>query len=304
MSLLPTTLIAQTFRLTTSYTFTVKDQYNPVTARTITINPTAATKYFRFAACANGDATASAATTEEAAAEFLDHVQQRMNDSIAGPVWVLTLNDQGFSKVKYTGTGTGTVFVWDAGSIIRNLLGFTGSSISPALGTNAFVLSTYQPTHTIYLIGRDIDSPYKHKRQNVSASQTRGGRVSAWSSGSRPVFSAFDSVIHPTNQGYQSSLGIYSSPIDPDRNSRVVTEAAGTSPPWSVMDFLGTGFGHACGILPGTFQAEVAGTATVYDLSYLTPESREENVLVERNYIGHQKLQGLEFVVRTKGDSL
>lgn len=300
MTISPTTLIAQTIKLTTPYTFTVKDQYDPVTARTITINPSG-TKYYRIAAAPNGDATASTATTEEAGVDLLNHITQRMNDSIATNVWAWTLSTNGFAKLTYTGTGTGTIFSWDAGSIIRNLLGFTGSSISPALGTNAFVLGTYQPTHCVFVAGRETDSPHKHQRQTMGTSKTRGGRVSAWKSGKRPTLSEFDSVVHPTTLAYQTALALYSTPVEPERDPITVTVDPGVSPPWSMLDFMGTAHGHACGILPGTFQNEVAGTATAYDLAYLLPESREENVLIESSYLGQQRVNGLKFSLLARG---
>lgn len=299
MSILPTTLVAQTFKLSVAYNLTVTDQHG--TGRTVSINSLGSDRYFRFCAAPNGDATASTATTEEAAVEFINHVQQRLNAGFSA-VWSLSIIDQGLIKILYSGTGLGSI-TWDTNKIIRNLLGYTGNATSN-LSNGAYVYGTYQPTHCLFCVGRETETPYAHERHAVAAARTRGGRVSAWFSGSRPVFSRFKSVLHPTTQSHQSSLAMYSTPIEPDRDPRTVSDAAGVAPPWSAMDFLGASWGHALGILPGTFQNEVAGTATVYDLAYLDPDSRESHKLTEASYIKQQLIDGLSFVVRAKGASL
>lgn len=297
----PNTCIAQTFVLLVAYTLVVIDQYNTPTGRNVSVNSANAERYFRLICCANGDATASAATSELTAAEFLNHVQQRLNNGIAGAVWTVTITAEGFVKITYSGTGSASI-TWEAEHVIRNLLGFTGTSLSFAAGQTR--TATYQPTHCIFAVGRELNAPYEHQRQNVAAVQTRGGRVSAIFGGTRPTVVAFDSSLHPTTAAYQTSSAVYSTPIEPDRDPTTVSDAAGTSPPWSMLDFMGASWGHALGALWGTFQDEVAGVATKYDLVYLMPDAKEQNALIDRSYIGQQMVKGLRFSVKEKGKAL
>jgi hypothetical protein len=83
-----------------------------------------------------------------------------------------------------------------------------------------------------------------------------------------------------------------------------VSDAAGVTAPWSMLDFMGASWGHALGMLSGTFQDEVAGTATKYDLLYLLPDAKEANSLIDRSYIGQQMIKGLRFSVKEKGKAL
>lgn len=298
MTILPNSLIAQTIHIPSNLTFSVKDQYNPSSARTVTLYAA----YYRIGCAANGDATASGATSELTAAELLNALTQRMNAGIATNVWSWGWTTTGRVKLTYSGTGTGEISAWDSGEVIKNLLGFTGLTGSISSGQSA--TATYQPTHCVFLVGRDLVAPYEHQRQNVAAVQTRGGRVVAAFGGKRPLVVAFDSSLHPTTAAYQSSLALWSTPVEPDRDPVTVSDAAGVTAPWSMLDFMGASWGHALGMLSGTFQDEVAGTATKYDLLYLLPDAKEANSLIDRSYIGQQMIKGLRFSVKEKGKAL
>lgn len=294
----PTSLIAQTFELTANHNCTVVDQYNTPTGRTVSINPDNTTRYFRFCAAANGNDTASGATSEESAAEMLDHVKRRLNAGTGGTPWLVSINSSGFVRITYVGTGSASI-TWTS-TTLRDGLGFTGNLTFSSGQTQT---AAYQPSHCYFLVGRETQSPYRANRHMVAAVKTRAGRVSALKSGSRPTETRFVSVLHPTSYAYQSSLAIYSTPIEPSSAYETVTDTFGAAQPWSMMHLAGC-WDHACGLLLGTFQAEVSSTATTYDLAYLDPESSEENELLEANFLGTQKIKELVFSVKTKGASL
>lgn len=299
--IIPNSLIAQTFVLLIAYTLAVLDEYDDEDPRNVEVNPLDEPSYFRFIAAPNGNATASTATNEEAAVEFCNHLEQRLNAGLMVPVWTVRINSKGLVIITYLGTGTASI-TWDAGLVIRNLLGFTGTELT--FTSMQQRTATYQPTHTVFLVGRETEAPYSHLRHDVAAVKTRGGRVSATFGGSRPVECMFDSSLHPTTQALQVSRDTWSTPIEPNRDPRIVSDAAGIAPPWSMFDFFGCNWGHALGALWGTFQDEVAATATTYDLVYMSPDSREQNILINRSFIAQQVARGLRFSVRNKAASL
>lgn len=299
--MLPTTLLAQTVKLTVKATLTVKDQHGA--SRSIDINPADAERYFRISACAQGDATASAATTEETAAEFLHHVQTRLNNGVSA-VWVVSLQTDGFVKIQYTGTGLGQI-TWDSGNTVRNILGFTGSATSN-LGTNAYTVGSYQPGHVLFVVGRSTESHWRTNAAHITAFETRGGIVDAVIGGSSVEELSFDSELHPTNTTYQSSLAVYSTPIDTTgRNSRTVNlDAGGLAPPWSAKDFFNVARGSVIGALIGTFQTRLTGSTTTYDLCTISAKTQAEMQLREQSFLGAQRIKGIVLRRRTPEVSL
>lgn len=210
--------------------------------------------------------------TESSPWELLSALKTACDAATSGAnpyAWSLTAS--GFVQLVYTGSGT-TSITWDAGHVLRNVLGFTGNLSSVLTST-----ASYHPTHCAYSEGREQDSDWIVQAGKQPAGITRGGRTFARSDGARRLIRKLRFAPLPLYWEHRASvagLGVECTPAMPDDLSRALlpSAAAGGAPPWSWCDLVQSSPGKRLGAALGTYQ-ELLDTPGDYDACYLHPET-------------------------------
>lgn len=243
---LPVAFIAQTFALGTT-AVSVTDSAHTM-GGTVSVSPSG-TRYFRILAASAGDATASTATTEVAAVEFLNHLEQRF-----GGLW--EFGNDGFaqftgkSRIKYVSTGTASLTL--AGTIAF-LLGFEPGIYSFA--ENQERISTYQMAGVFWALNTANGGGGFQRGKPVGAyAKLPDGRRYGWQLGVRSeVLWTFETIGHPADSTEQASLDAWGTPLRPDDKDRWKTPPlsptdAGLEGSWSYWDFVDSAMGHDLGV--------------------------------------------------------
>lgn len=230
-------------------------------------NITVAAGWFRMFIAPNTGAVGTSA----APSSFVNYLQALLRTHAGGSVWTITIRSDGFVQIAYSGTGTATI-TWDAGNIVRNALGFTGASASIPTGTN--VVGTYHPTHTLYMVGRPMDTNWQRVAPKMAIAELPDGTVDGLADQSRRLFREFDSYVHPIDWATRSSLNLSATPWLPTDTTRYnsVVSSIGTAPPWSVLDYVDAAQFNAQGALLGNFQSWVSGSVTTLVRCYFSAD--------------------------------
>jgi hypothetical protein len=273
-----TTALNATLALTTSYTATVVDQHD-VGGRTATFGTGATTTYWRVCVAA---VSGTPSTSAGSPVHLLVYLQTQLNaGSGGGNYWTVAINSSGFVAISYSGTGTGTI-TW-SGTVIRNILGFTGNVSCASGGTQT---ATYHPTHVAYFLGTSNATNWVDDPPLCAIDTSRDGSTYGLTDTQGLRTYTFDGLFHPYDWGTRATLGMSSTassatPIWGD-STRFKTRSAtaGIVPPSGLVDFF-----HACrannsvsgmakcGALIGNFQSAVLGTVSTFDEVYLSADT-------------------------------
>jgi hypothetical protein len=295
MTGLPTTILATTFTLSSSYSITVTDDSRTGSA-SVSINPAAATRYFRVFAAAAGDATASTALDETTAVDFLDHLERRLN-VITGGLWTVALDTDGRVKITYNGDGTPNGAITWSSTVIKNILGFT-SNIS-GLTTGASAKATYQPSWCFFANSRASDTNWRRIPVPAALVDMGDGSTYGFIGNNRRLERSFDCLGHPRTSALQASTDVWITPIESDNTSRALNVPASASdttatPPWDFWTWLDTSAGIMLGACLGTLQGCIAGTTTTYDQVNLTAKAHEADTApIQANHDGKDTIKGI-----------
>lgn len=222
----PDYLFAQTFALTGTHNVSVVDSAG---TNTRNLNTNSSTNYYRIYLAG----TAGGAVTVANPTDLLYTVTQNLNSSR----WLVELLTTGFVRIKYLGTGTGTI-TWTTATV-RNLLGFD-TTVGP-LAQNATQTAAYLPTHCIFAIGCSPDSGWRGTPQRIAGVQLPDGTVSAWSDGRHGRARDLTIALAPRDWSTRTTLDAAGTPKDGD-SSRYLTASTSEpaqAPPWGILDQLG-----------------------------------------------------------------
>jgi hypothetical protein len=251
-------LLAQSFNIASTLTFTTTDSRGGPTNRTL------AAGWYRVKLAASG----AGGTAHTDPKELLAAVQTALGGS---SYWTVQLTVSGKVRVTYKSTGTGTITLSGA-TTLRSLLGFTGNVTS--LATNAYVDSDYQPTHCVFAAFMDPDTGWIDQPQRYAASAMPDGTVYGWHDGRATLRRTAAFKLLPKDSATVGSLSSTSTPAFPaaSRWLSPSTGEPGQAPPWSAHDAIVTAHALECGMVWGTLQEVIAGTSTSFEKVYLTPE--------------------------------
>ncbi len=260
------TMLAQTFSLSTSYAIAVVDSFS---TRTVTINPTGTVWYRNWIA----KQTTGAGATESDAADFIKHVQARLNLAPGSTLWTLALQSSGVIRATYSGTGTGSL-TWTS-TVPRNLLGFNATV---SLAANASVNATYAPTHVAYILCLANDSSWVSQPQTFAGGVLPSGEVYGWGNATFMESRTFDIRLSPTDATEKATAGTSITEMFPLYSRRKTPSSTpGTAPPWSVHELLRTSYsdGTNCGRLGAIFNTFTASPSVTdtFDEVFLAPET-------------------------------
>jgi hypothetical protein len=249
--------IAQSFRLTGAQVWKTTDDRGGPTDRTV------AAGWYRTLL-----APTAGAATEADPAEILNAIEAALGASH----WSVTLGTDGRVVITYLGTGTGTITTAGGGTLLA-LIGFTTSTFGP-LSPNATVVGEWHPTHCLLSIASDPDSGWSDHGSRFAGATLPDGSVYGWADGTARYRRTLTLRWHPRDSTLWSATGVIGTPAfsAASRLRSPSTSEPAQVPPWAITDTLATALGRSLGVALGTAQAHIAGTATTYDLAYLTPE--------------------------------
>lgn len=259
-------LLAQTVQLTSSQEVATTDDRGGPTARAV-----AAAWYRTYLAPASGTAGTSTDPTELLSA---------VTAALGASKWLVSLTSSGLVRVKYLGSGTGTLD-FTAATTLRSLLGLTSSTVGP-LATNATFDAPYLPTHCLFGFVVEPDTGWVDDAGRFAGARLPDGTVYGWDDGRVTYTRRATWRLLPKDWTARTALGASATPAW-GLQSRWLYPASGEpgqTPPWGAVDTLATAAGRQCAVTWGDLQDHVAGTATGYELVYLTPESRTSGTRV------------------------
>ena len=251
-------LLAQSFNVASTLTFTTTDSRGGPTNRTL------AAGWYRVKLAASGAGGTAHTDPKELLAAF--------ETALGGPTyWAVELTSAGKVRVVYKSTGTGTITLSGA-TTLRSLLGFTGD-IGP-LAAGASATSDYQPTHCVFAAFMDPDTGWIDQPQRYASSAMPDGTVYGWHDGRATLRRTASFKLMPKDAGFVTSLASTSTQAFPvaSRWLSPSTGEPGQAPPWSAHDAIVTAHTLECGMVWGTLQEVIAGTSTSFEKVYLTPE--------------------------------
>lgn len=252
-------MLAQTFQLTAQTPKTTDDRGSMV-SRTV------AAAYYRTLLAA----TAGTGTATDPA-ELLTAVQTALGSS----KWSVQLTAAGLVQVTYTGTGTGTLILSTCPTL-RSLLGFS-SDVGP-LAASGSSTAPYPPTHCLFALAADPDSGWVDDAARFAGARLPDGTVYGWDDGRHGFTRKASFRFLPKDWSTRATLSAVGTPAF-SPSSRTLSPASGEpgqDPPWSAADTLATATTRQLGVTWGDLQAIIAGTASTFDLCYLTPECRTQ----------------------------
>jgi len=192
-----------------------------------------------------------------------------------GPLlWTVTLRPSGVVRIQYDGAGTASV-VWNS-SVLRNILGFSGTLSIPS-GT--YVEGGYLPTHTIFATAAH-DSGWIDEPARFSSARMPSGVVYGWSDSRSGMTRKLDLRLLPKDNAARAALIALDASTAPGSpacglTSRRINPGAaepGQAPPWGAVESIATGGGKSFGAMLGTFDACVhTPSGATFEHVYLTP---------------------------------
>lgn len=257
---LPTSMLAQGLYFATASTGGVSDSAG-VVAWTLT-----APKWFRtFLA-----PYSAADGTEAKPFDLLRSFQGALNATR----WRVELLSTGRVKITYLSTGTGIITWSGTGSVVRDLLGFTGASLTLAAGASS--TSTYPPMGCLFMRAREKASDWTARAAGLSGSLAGNGVVSGRTDGRRILTQQFTSRLHPRTWTEAALFGSYVTPLYSLDNAATrrlqLSGPVGLAGPWSADEFLVTALGRRLGMALGTLQDLISAARTDYEAGYLLPD--------------------------------
>jgi hypothetical protein len=262
-----TSFFAQPFIIDTSYACTTTDSRGGPTARTFLAG------YYRIFLTP----TTGAGTSLTDPKEFLAYVR-----SILGAAfWNVQMTATGRVKITYLSTGTGTITWGGGGSVVRNILGFTGD-IGP-LAQNASSTATNQPTHCMLICSRANDTGWQDEEAGAAGAVFPDGQSDYLGDGYVLNRRSYTLSRLPRTATEVTQLGSNVTPMWPidtatsRRKTPISTPAtvpSSTATVWSVSEFIANAMGNRVAITHGDFQTIVAGTTHTYDICSLDPKTR------------------------------
>ena len=255
---------AQTFSLSGTQNVSVSDSAG---TNTRNLNTNSATNYYRIFLAA----TAGGAVTVGNPTDLLYTVTQNLNSAR----WLVELLSTGFVRIKYLGTGTGTI-TWTT-TTVRNLLGFD-TTVGP-LATNATQTAAYLPTHLILAIAQWPDTDWIQTPQRITGTQLPDGTVSAWGDGRTGRKRSCEIACAPRDWTTRTSEDAAGTPRD-GPSSRYLTPSTsepGQAPPWGIFDQMGNQIAQRWGYADGTMQSLIAGSTSAFDVVSIPPDSLKQD---------------------------
>lgn len=253
-------LLAHAYQLTNSQEVATTDDRGGPTARAV-----AAGWYRTFLAPTSG--TAGTATDPT---ELLTAVTAALGSS----KWLVSLTAEGLVRFKYLGASTGTLD-FTAATALRSLLGLTSSTVGP-LATDATADAPYLPTHCVFSLVAEPDSGWVDDPGRFAGARMPDGPVYGWDDGRVSFTRRATWRLLPKDWAARTDLGAGGTPAFgvASRRRSPATGEPGQTPPWGAFDTLATAATRQCGVVWGNLQELIAGTATTFDVAYLTPEAR------------------------------
>lgn len=210
--------------------------------------------------------------TEAHPYELLDAVQTLLGSAS----WSVSLTTAGLVRITYLDSGTGTI-TWGAnGTTLRNLLGFSGSTVGP-LNENESATGTYLPTHCIFAISAEPDTGWVQSGSRFAGARMSDGRVYGWSARDPSLMRSLTLRLLPKDSATRTTYSMGGTPCygPTSRWTSPGTSEPAQAPPWGALETLATAGGVSCGAALGTFQELLAGEVAVFDHCYLMPETVE-----------------------------
>lgn len=263
----PSVMLAQVVTLVGAVTVAVSDSFS---TRTITLVSGGSTTYARVF-LADG---AASGTTASSPIDLLRTLEALLNAAPGSSLWLVRLDPTGAVRVTYQGTGTGTI-TW-SGTSLRNLLGFT-AGLSIAAGGSS--LATYAPGGCVIApCAAEDDSDWQPIATGVAAGETQTGAVVALDSTYRRLARKLQLRFLPKTPAEQTSGERLTPalPTDSVANSTRYTAPASAAyfeQGYSAHEFIATAHrtaGAPCAFALGDLQELIAGSATTFDVGYLS----------------------------------
>ena len=251
-------LLAQSFNLTATQTFTTTDDRGGPTNRTV------ASGWYRIKLAASG----GGGTAHTDPKELLAAVQS----ALGSLYWLVTLAPAtGKVQFTYVGASSGSINLSGAPTL-RALLGMTGNVTTTQTG--ATFTAPHQPTHCVFSAFMDPDTGWIDQAQRYAASAMPDGTVYGWHDGRVTLRRTAVFRLLPKDAGFVTSLSSTSTQAYPvsTRWLSPSTSEPGQAPPWSALDAVVTAHTVECGMVWGTLQELLAGSSTSFERVYLTPE--------------------------------
>lgn len=211
-----------------------------------------------------------------------------------GNNWTVGVTREGHLTLKSQAHGS---IIWTAaGTVVRNILGFTGSTtICPAGVT---VTASYQPFSTLFSHCAADDSGWQQSPGMVASAQGADGTVYTLRDGYSLPKRKISFKYFPRD--YQTALtrSYDATPFFPSQSLNVVTETTTYNPPYSVWDFIQN---SKVGPIAAIFSDNGAGIAGLFDgrttfweQVYSTPENNNKSNVGSLSIAGYSLLRNLD----------
>lgn len=205
-------------------------------------------------------------TTELGAMEILAAVQTALGSS-----WEVNLRTDGYVQITNAGTTTGSI-TWSTATYVRDVLGFTGSSVS--INANESAIASYPPLGVVYSVSLD-STDWTATPTDTAYAMLASGIAYGEQGGAEVITKTVTLGHHPRTWEDRVALGSPLTPMWPADTSylrrRGFTSVIGATLPWSAHEFLVTARGLPIAAVFSNFQ--LFGPGRVYELGYQTPES-------------------------------
>lgn len=210
---------------------------------------------------------------------------QKVREKV-GDYFDFTLSTDGKTEIRYRGYTTGSIS-FASSSVIKNLLGFTDTTITFNSGT--VLTSAYQPYGAVFSINSTDTQGWETEYSQTAYSETAVGAVFGFKDDYFLTSRKQTLKFFPRDQDAKNQLAtIPTTPIFPVSKSLIsgssitsnwgqpVSDPLSYSPPYTFLNFLRTAPGYPVRTVFGTFQENISGSNLNYDCVYLRPSFIEK----------------------------
>jgi hypothetical protein len=223
---------------------------------------------------------------------------------ICSNYFIFSLESNGHVKITYNGLASGEIsFV--SSSIVKNMLGFNTASITFTSGSSN--TATYQPYGAVFTINRANDQGWNRTLSQGAYQELPNGNVYGWSDGYVKSTKKQDLRFLPTDQSYKDTTGSPATPCFPVTKSEWMQPALlenGYTPPFTFSHFLYMTPGKPVRAVHSTFQSNVSGSDTSFEVVYIRPDTinlKESFVPSIKDFRSYTDFKNLQEILSSSG---
>jgi len=192
---------------------------------------------------------------------------------VCGNYFIFSLEANGHVAISYNGLSSGEIS-FASSSIVRNVLGFTTTSVSLASGSK--MIAEFQPYGAVYTINRTNDQGWNRTLSQGAYQELANGQVYGWNDGYVKTTKKQDIRFLPTDQIFKQEVQSPATPAMPVTKSQLAQPALlenGYTPPFTFSHFLYMTPGKQVRAVHSDFQANVSGSDLSFEIVYIRPDT-------------------------------